>query len=323
MASMPSVDEVVASLSRRGIHLPQGHIRLDQYGDSPALSKQLLGLIRSGQKRAGTGLVWLHEHEQETYGNVGDIEIVLTHDLKPALVTRLTQVDVVPYGQVDAPYAAIEGEGDGSLAYWRQAHDDYFSRVCRSIGRTPSDDMLVVCSVFEVLHVIAPVVSLEPRTMAHAEALFPVLAEPALYHFIDEAPPTSVQALRDKLARSESRKSPDGTEHWLNWVVRDDTGQVAGYVQATVAANLDTHVAYAIGSAFWGQGLATEAVAQMLRLVAADHGVTRFFIMAERQNTRSVHVAMRLGFAEVAPEEAQRRHIAVTDVLLQKLECTR
>lgn len=34
--------------------------------------------------------------------------------------------------------------------------------------------------------------------MAHAEELFPVLAEPALYEFIDEEPPESIDALRHK-----------------------------------------------------------------------------------------------------------------------------
>src|SRR6185369_10865152 len=49
-----------------------------------------------------------------------------------------------------------------------------------------------------------PHVTLEPRSMAHAGELFPVLAEAALYEFIDEEPPKSIEALRQKLARSES-----------------------------------------------------------------------------------------------------------------------
>lgn len=51
-------------------------MRIDGYGDSEALSKELLGLIRGGQKRAGTGLVWSHEYENEAPGQVGDIEVV-------------------------------------------------------------------------------------------------------------------------------------------------------------------------------------------------------------------------------------------------------
>jgi [ribosomal protein S5]-alanine N-acetyltransferase len=164
-----------------------------------------------------------------------------------------------------------------------------------------------------------PTVTLEPRTVAHAEELFPVLAEAALYEFIDEEPPESVEALRRTLARSESRKSPDGSEHWLNWVVRDGSRKVAGYVQATVGASLEATVAYVIGSAFWGRGIASEAVAQMLGIVSNEFEVKHFFIVAERENEKSIRLAERLGFAEAMPEVAKRRGIAATDILLLKV----
>lgn len=150
----PSVADVVAELHERGVTLPAGNVRVDYYGDSPELSRQLLSLIRSGQKRAGTGLLWLHEQEGVPFAQAGDIEVVLTHDHQPSIVTRVTQVDVLPYREVSAEYAAIEGEGDGSLAYWRKAHWTYFGRVCASIGKVATEEMLVVCSVFEVLHLL-------------------------------------------------------------------------------------------------------------------------------------------------------------------------
>lgn len=150
----PSVADVVAALHERGVALPAGNVRVDYYGDSPELSRLLLAMIRSGQKRAGTGLLWMHEREGEPIAQAGDIEIVLTHDHEPSIVTRVTRVEVLPYGEVSAEYAAIEGEGDGSLDYWRKAHWAYFSRVCASIGKVPTEDMLVVCGVFEVLHVL-------------------------------------------------------------------------------------------------------------------------------------------------------------------------
>ncbi len=150
----PSVADVIADLHERGIELPASHVRLDYYGDSPELSRSLLAMIRSGQKRAGTSLLWWHEHEGEPIAQVGNIEIVLTHGHHPSIVTRVTRVEVLPYRDVSAEYAAIEGEGDGSLDYWRQAHWAYFSRVCASIGKLPARDMLVVCGVFEVPHVL-------------------------------------------------------------------------------------------------------------------------------------------------------------------------
>ncbi|MBC7954847.1 MAG: GNAT family N-acetyltransferase [Cytophagales bacterium] len=163
------------------------------------------------------------------------------------------------------------------------------------------------------------VVTLEPRTRAHAEELFPVLSEARLYDFLDERPPHSVDALRERLARSESRKSPDGSEHWLNWVVRDATGQAAGYVQATVMATLETNVAYFIGSAHWGRGVAYAAVGQMLRLVEAEFGAKRFFVVVERENVRSIRLAARLGFLPASPEQPVERAISPTEILMERV----
>lgn len=151
---MPPLDTLVARLQAAGITLPPGRVRVDGYGDSPALSEALIELIRSGPKRAGTSLLWAIEHDGESLPEAGDVEIVIDHAGEPALLTRTTRVDVLPFAEVSADYAAIEGEGDGSLAYWREGHWAFFSRECARIGREPSPDMPVVCSVFELLAVV-------------------------------------------------------------------------------------------------------------------------------------------------------------------------
>jgi len=154
MLELPTAESLVAKLMARGITLSAGVVRVGAYGDSPALSEALIALIRLGRKRAGTGLLWAYEAEGEATPVVGEIEIVVDHHNAPALVTRTTSVQVIPYGEVTAEYAAIEGEGDGSLAYWREAHWAFFSRECQRLSRKPDDSMLVVCSVFEVLHAL-------------------------------------------------------------------------------------------------------------------------------------------------------------------------
>ena len=155
MTELPTVESLTGKLSALGITLPSGALRASAYGDSPALSESLLALIRMGRKRAGTGLLWAYEADGEAIPVIGEVEIVVDHQNEPAIVTRITSVQVVPHGEVTAEYAAIEGEGDGSLAYWREAHWAFFSRECQRLGRTPDASMLVVCSVFEVLHVLA------------------------------------------------------------------------------------------------------------------------------------------------------------------------
>ena len=154
MPALPSVAFLVAKLKEAGVVLPPGPVRVDGYGDSEALSEELLELIRSGKKRAGTGLLWAYEAESEPLPSQGDIEIVVNHRNEPVLVTRLTSVEFMPYSEVSAEYAAIEGEGDGSLEFWRSAHWAFFSRECHRLGREPHHTMPVVCSVFEVLNVL-------------------------------------------------------------------------------------------------------------------------------------------------------------------------
>ena len=59
MLPLPSVESVLTQLTRMGVAVPPAkRIMVDAYGDSPELSEALLALIRSGQKRAGTSLLW-------------------------------------------------------------------------------------------------------------------------------------------------------------------------------------------------------------------------------------------------------------------------
>ena len=158
MEPLPKVEELIPALRRHGIELPVGAVRVGAFGDSPELSEELLSLIRSGRKRGGASLVWAHEADAEPIPTVGEIEIVVDHLNAPALVTRTTSVEVVPFNEVSAQFAAREGEGDSTLEYWRKAHWAFFSRECQRIGRVPSETMPVVCASFEVLNV-APRVS--------------------------------------------------------------------------------------------------------------------------------------------------------------------
>lgn len=155
MTPLPSVESLTKLLASRGIEIPPGPVRVDGYGDTAELSQELLSLITSGKKRAGTGLLWAYEHDKEPIAATGDIEIVVDHNSQPALVTRIVSSEVKPFNEVTAEYAAIEGEGDGSLEYWRKGHWKFFSRECMRIGREPTETMPVICNVFEVLHVVS------------------------------------------------------------------------------------------------------------------------------------------------------------------------
>lgn len=147
---------------------------------------------------------------------------------------------------------------------------------------------------------------LEPQVVAHAEPIFAVLADPAIYAH-ENAPPPSVDWLRDRFRRLESRRSADGHELWLNWVIRLPDGRLAGYVQATVLADGSAGIAYELNSAHWGRGLGTRAVRAMAGELAARYGVRRLTAVFKRSNARSRRLLERLGFV-AAPDELRAGH---------------
>ena len=163
---------------------------------------------------------------------------------------------------------------------------------------------------------------LEPQLAAHAEAMFDVLADPAIYEY-ENAPPESVEALRARYAYLEARRSPDGAQQWLNWVVRlveDDAGRgpLVGYVQATVHADGRAGVAYEFASAWWHRGLAAEATRAMIDELAARHGAKRLTALLKARNERSRRLLERLGFAPASAEERAAAEAATDELQMQR-----
>ena len=122
-----------------------------QFGDSPALIDELAQLVLSGRKRATAGAVWSYEASGLGLPRPGLLSIVTDAEDRPLCIIETTQVDVLPFDQVTAEFAAIEGEGDGSLAYWQDAHRAYFTRECERAGRRFSEDLLLACEQFRVV----------------------------------------------------------------------------------------------------------------------------------------------------------------------------
>lgn len=122
------------------------------FGDSDAMADELAALVLAGTKRATASLAWTYEVEQRPSPKAGDLSIVLSSSGVPLCVIETTQVDTVPFEEVSAEFAATEGEGDGTLAYWRRGHQAFFERECARIGRTPGPRMLVLCERFRVVH---------------------------------------------------------------------------------------------------------------------------------------------------------------------------
>ena len=121
------------------------------FDDNEPSANELADLVLSGTKRATACLVWIYEARGMPVPKAGDLSVVTRWDGQPVCVIETTRVEIRPYDEVDADFAATEGEGDGSLAFWREAHWRFFSRECQRIGRMPDLKMPVVCERFKVV----------------------------------------------------------------------------------------------------------------------------------------------------------------------------
>jgi [ribosomal protein S5]-alanine N-acetyltransferase len=159
---------------------------------------------------------------------------------------------------------------------------------------------------------------LEPQVAGHAPAMFEVLSDPAIYEFENEPPP-SVAWLVDRYGRLESRQSPDGSEAWLNWVVRLPGGELAGTVQATVLSEDGLAlVAYELASRHWRQGIGREAVSGLLDELALQYGATHFAAILKCANYRSAGLLRCLGFSAGPPSLVERFEVLPDEMLMHR-----
>lgn len=157
--------------------------------------------------------------------------------------------------------------------------------------------------------------TLEPQLAAHAEEMFRVLSDPAIYEHENE-PPASIEWLRERYSKLESRCSADGTEQWLNWVIRLPSSELIGFVQATVFRSSRAAIAYELSSKFWGQGLASEAVRAMVGELVAHYRVRSLSAVLKRENLRSLRLLERLGFTLASARQHEQAQVEAGELLM-------
>ncbi len=145
--------------------------------------------------------------------------------------------------------------------------------------------------------------------------MFALLSDPKIYRY-EGKPPASLESLRERFKRLESRRSPDGREQWLNWVIRLPSGELAGYVQATVREERRAAIAYVLGSKSWDRGIGREAVGAMLTHLREQHDVRELTAVIKRANVRSHHLLERLGFSSAPAEMCARIAVANDEELM-------
>ncbi|WP_054639264.1 ASCH domain-containing protein [Lactococcus fujiensis] len=113
----------------------------------PKMADELLDELLKGRKTATASAVEGYE-ENEPFPIVdGRFDIVLNGKGEPIAAITNTRVYQTSFDQVTADHARREGEGDLSLAYWRQAHEAFWRQF--DLYRP---NMPVLCEEFEVIY---------------------------------------------------------------------------------------------------------------------------------------------------------------------------
>lgn len=117
-----------------------------RFGDSPEMADELLALVLSGDK---TATCWAARHGELTF--VGKRMVACDGSGADRAIVETTELTHRRFCDVDEAFAAAEGEGDKSLAWWRDAHRQFFER-----DGVFSDQMDLWCERFRLVETLSP-----------------------------------------------------------------------------------------------------------------------------------------------------------------------
>ena len=170
---------------------------------------------------------------------------------------------------------------------WRGGTGDGYGSVMMS---EPAGELIA-------RRVASPRLALDPLRLEDADELAALLDDLSLHRFIGGKPATP-EELRARLERQVRGRSPDGKDVWLNWVVRERrTGRIVGTMQATIRVEQTSRIAvlaWVVGSAHQGQGMATEAAGLMASWLRRQ-GIVRLRAHIHPQHNSSMAIAAAMG----------------------------
>lgn len=121
-----------------------------QFGGNP---DKLAKLVMNRVKTATCSAHLLYELENEPVPKVDDYSIVLNSKDEPVCIIRTSDVKIMPMKEVPPEFAFAEGEGDRSYDYWRNVHIEFFTEELSGVGLEFSEEILLVCEHFDLIHV--------------------------------------------------------------------------------------------------------------------------------------------------------------------------
>ncbi|MFM5617317.1 ASCH domain-containing protein [Aeromonas veronii] len=127
------------------------HVSADYFCADAHNANLCAALVAADRKRATCSLTYWYLEKGERMPEQGDL---LDWSGLPKALVELVSVTLCPFDEIDAAFAAEEGEGDGSLAWWHEAHKAhkaFFEREMKAEGREFDEHATLVLERFRVV----------------------------------------------------------------------------------------------------------------------------------------------------------------------------
>ena len=112
----------------------------------------LADLVLRGEKTATASAYDLYALEAESLPQEGTFDVILDSQNQAVCIVEIRKLYDQPFNQVSAQHALKECEGDKSLVYWRQVHEDFFTDCLGEAGLTFTPNSKVVLEEFRKVY---------------------------------------------------------------------------------------------------------------------------------------------------------------------------
>jgi uncharacterized protein YhfF len=146
----PIWDRYLESIGEKPETTKLKYLLVDHFTNNRESADALFDLALAGIKRATTGSLWACDYFKEPIMQPGDLSILTNYDESRMCIIRTIKTTIKKFKEVTDEDAAIEGEGDKSLAYWRMAHKRFFEEECKKIGKEFTEEMPVIFEEFKI-----------------------------------------------------------------------------------------------------------------------------------------------------------------------------
>ena len=113
---------------------------------------ELANLVLEGKKIATTSSLIAYQSENVPLPEIGSYSVVQFDNDEAACIIQTTNITLKPFDEVDEEFAAKEGEGDLSLAYWQEVHRIFLGMDYEAINKPFDEKGICVLEEFKLIY---------------------------------------------------------------------------------------------------------------------------------------------------------------------------